>query len=50
MTTRLLTLLQRYPNYKITGMSDHKTDWGELDDIRVMHNIETIRLIFGKDI
>lgn len=46
MIQELITLLNRYPNYKITGASNDKTDWGNLVDILVLHNIETIKLIF----
>lgn len=47
MQNELLKILQTYPDYAITGAIEHNMDWGRLVDIRVMHHIKTIKLIFG---
>ena len=48
MTKRLLTLLQNYPDYSVTGSTETNNwnNWGKLHDIRVLHDIQTIKLIF----
>ena len=45
MTKQLLTLLQNYPDYSVTG-SMETNNWGKLHDILVLHDIQTIKLIF----